>query len=107
MSEFKRVEHATFSPTKCVACGDHVGPFIDLEVELPVYGHLYLCTSNSSRSGCVQQIARLDAMVEEGHLREAEQVIESLQEEKEGLKRSLREDKVVSLNDVLALVERP
>lgn len=104
MSEFRRVEHAQFTPTKCVACGGHTGPFIDLEQNLPVYGHLYLCAATESRSGCVHQIARLDNMIEIHEYQALERRIAELEEDIDLLVESLRGEKLVKLNEILPLV---
>lgn len=104
MSEFRRVDHAQFSPTQCVACGGHTGPFIDLEQNLPVYGHLYLCASTSARSGCVNQIARLDDMIERAEYRALEARIAELEADIDLLVETLKGEKLVKLNDILPLV---
>ena len=62
MSEFKRVEHAQFSPTTCLTCGTHEGPFIDCEVDVPVLGHVYICCESEGKSGCLAQMAEKDGM---------------------------------------------
>ena len=41
MSEYKVVQNAQFSPTKCAFCGSHGGPFIDTHTEYHGYGHVY------------------------------------------------------------------
>lgn len=105
MAEFKLVQHAVFSPTRCVTCGDHVGPFIDLEVELPVYGHLYLCASNDSRPGCVQQMARLDHMVEEHLLVAAQDLISDLYADLDELMMRLRSEKTITLDEAMSYLE--
>lgn len=104
MSEFRRVEHAQFSPTKCVACGDHLGPFIDLEQELPVYGHLYLCAATEARPGCVHQIARLDYMVEASVVQELEQRNAELEADIDLLVDRLKGEKLVTLEEILPLL---
>lgn len=59
MSEFKIVQEAAFSPTSCTLCGDHVGPFIDTHLTLPIHGHVYICAGNANSSGCLAQMATL------------------------------------------------
>ena len=106
MSEFKKVEHASFTPTKCVSCGTHDGPFIDLQVDLPVYGHLYICTSHSSRPGCLRQMARLDDMVEKSALLQLQVQVGELKEDLNDLIKQFGREKLVRLDDVLDYMER-
>lgn len=106
MSEFKKVQFAELSPTKCVTCGDHIGPFVDLEVELPVYGHLYLCISTEARPGCVRQIARHDGMVSADEYRTLQLENMELNTDVDELVERLRSDKVVSLAEAMDYVNR-
>lgn len=64
MVEFRFVEHATFSPTECVLCGNHEGPFIDTGVERDPIGHFWICASTERRIGCIRQMGRLDGLYE-------------------------------------------
>jgi hypothetical protein len=41
--EIRQVAIATVSPTCCVRCQSHVGPFADIDVEHFDVGQLYLC----------------------------------------------------------------
>lgn len=104
MSEFRRVQHAERSPTKCLACGDHLGPFVDLEIDLPVYGWVYLCAGTESRPGCIRQIARLDGMVDRATFREMEEKVAELESDIDLLVDRLRKEKVVSLDEILPLI---
>lgn len=63
MSEFNVRQHATFSPTRCALCGTHEGPFIDTHLDLPAYGHVWICMSNGNTSGCARQLGELDGMI--------------------------------------------
>jgi len=62
MPEFRLVQRPEFSPTSCLLCGDHVGPFVDTFFDLEGYGHLYICAANEHRSGCITQMAELTGM---------------------------------------------
>lgn len=62
MSEFAKVPSARRSPTVCVFCASHEGPFIDTNVDLPGYGRLNVCCANDNRTGCIRQMARLDGI---------------------------------------------
>lgn len=62
MSEFVKRPHANLSPTKCMFCDTSGGPFVDTHIELPGYGHVWVCAAADGRSGCVRQMARLDGM---------------------------------------------
>lgn len=64
MVEFRHVPAATFSPTECVLCGNHEGPFIDTGVERDPIGHFWICASTERRVGCVRQMGRLDGLYE-------------------------------------------
>lgn len=59
MPEFNKTPHAIHSPTKCILCNTHEGPFIDTGRDT-IEGHVYICCSNNSRSGCIHQMAILD-----------------------------------------------
>lgn len=104
MAEFTRVANATWSPTKCVFCGDHEGPFIDAHLDLDAYGHVWICCSSASRSGCVWQIGRLDGMIVYEDMKEE---IQRTQDTIEWLSSELndaREDRVVPLADVVEML---
>lgn len=104
MPELRRVVHAEMSPMTCITCGDHQGPFVDLEVDLPIYGHVYLCASNSSRPGCARQIGRMDEMIELESYRELELKIAELNTDIDTLVERLRGEKLVSLAEAMELV---
>lgn len=63
MPDFHHVENATISPTMCVLCGNHEGPFIDTGSEKE-WGRIYICASKGNRVGCARQIGRLDGLYE-------------------------------------------
>lgn len=106
MSEFKLVQHAMFSPTACAACGTHEGPFIDTEIDLPAYGHVYLCASRNDTSGCIRQMARLDGMIESVTVIGTIQNLEDdLRVAREEIERE-RAHKVVPMAEVLTHISR-
>lgn len=43
MGEITKVAEAIHSPTSCIRCQSHVGPFADIDVELHFEGQIYLC----------------------------------------------------------------
>jgi hypothetical protein len=103
MSEFAKIEHPQRSPTQCVACQGHNGPFIDLQQELPGYGYLYLCIGSEEIPGCLMQMARMADMaspaeVEKFFAREAELVGQI--GELEGELEEERDQKVVSVAEL-------
>jgi|SRR5215467_1216045 len=63
MGDLNLVQHATYSPTWCMACKSDTGPFIDTRIEEVTIntahgaeiftGHVYICSS------CVTQMAHL------------------------------------------------
>ena len=60
MPEFHLIQNIVAplpGPTKCVFCGDFAGPFINTNVEIAGYGHLYICAPNERTPGCTGQIA--------------------------------------------------
>lgn len=63
MPEFNKTPHAYHSPTKCILCNTHEGPFIDTGRDT-IEGHIYICCATENRSGCIRQMARLDDMIE-------------------------------------------
>jgi len=109
MSEFRIVPHAVYSPTRCLTCGDHTGPFVDTHVEWPGWGHVYLCCPHEGRPGCIGQIARLcgwsDPLAVEKlqtDIRNALDHIDSLEAELD----KERSDKYVSVAEVRELIGR-
>lgn len=100
MSEFKLVQRATFQPTKCALCGAHEGPFVDTEVDLVPFGHLYICASTERRAGCVRQMARKDGTVSVEELDEVRAERDWLLEE---IKR-LESERMVSIDDLRTVV---
>jgi hypothetical protein len=104
MAEFHWVPSGTYSPTKCVFCGDHQGPFIDAHLDLDAYGHVYVCASTLDRPGCTQQIARLDGMVT---INEVDELVTQLGERVNQLETELEEalgNRTVPLSDVLEML---
>lgn len=73
MAEFRKVAVAERSPTTCISCGQHEGPFIDLNTTIasvPTQVGLtdldigfYLCVGNAERPGCVVQMARMTGLM--------------------------------------------
>ena len=63
MPDFHRVDHATISPTQCILCGNHEGPFIDTGTEQD-FGRIYICASTERRVGCARQVGRQDGLFE-------------------------------------------
>jgi hypothetical protein len=69
MAEFRLIAHAERSPTTCIACGRHTGPFIDLNstiLQVPTTVGVmdldiafYLCVGDAEQPGCVVQMARM------------------------------------------------
>lgn len=102
MAELRYVTTATLSPTTCSLCATHEGPFIDTGVEFLAHGHVYICASNSNRSGCVKQMGRLDAMMDEEVVGEAMTQLDEARATIEDLRRELDESRVVPLADVIA-----
>jgi hypothetical protein len=105
MSEFKKVPHAQMSPTTCALCGAHEGPFIDTHWETPVYGHVYICASNSRRAGCIRQMARLDGMVEEKHLGEVIAREQELNDEIAALQSKFDQSRIVDATAFLNFMD--
>lgn len=111
MPEFRKVNAATYSPTSCVCCGDHEGPFLDTQVELPGYGWVYICASNENRPGCLQQMARLDYMHSDEYVTELRDEMADLEERNNALQDELAEVvrgksvKVGTLQKALGLVD--
>jgi hypothetical protein len=102
MAEFSYKTHATFSPTRCLVCSDHAGPFIDCHSELYGHGRVYICASTADRPGCVQQMARLDGMVLAA---EVEEDVVALRDAIASLEEQLElaiSEKVVPLDEVLS-----
>lgn len=106
MAELRYVRAATYSPTTCSLCATHEGPFVDTGVEFIGHGHVYICASHSSRSGCVKQMARLDAMMDEEVVGEAMTQLDEARAEIARLTRELNETRVVPLADVLEYLEQ-
>lgn len=91
MSEFSIVQHPTYSPTACVFCGRSEGQFINTNLQLHAYGHLWICVGDDDRPGCITQAARLTGMLDativeqlRTDLRDAVARIAVLEEELEG-----------------------
>lgn len=103
MPEFRKVDHAVASPTTCVGCGTHAGPFIDLGIALPVYGALYLCVETESRVGCAGQIAKLNGGLTRNQAHALNEQLESADAERIRLGEELRrtmETKVIKVSDL-------
>lgn len=72
MAEFRMVANAERSPTNCIACGNHVGPFVDFNSTISqvptTVGVMdmdigfYLCVGSPETPGCVVQIARMTGL---------------------------------------------
>lgn len=68
MSEFRIIENPDRSPSSCVACGSHVGPFVDLDTTIAQVSTtvgvmdldigFLLCVGSAESPGCVVQMAR-------------------------------------------------
>jgi hypothetical protein len=104
MGEFHHVQNATWGPTACIFCGDFAGPFVDTCVDLDVYGHVWVCASSETRSGCVHQLAREDGMIPREEL---EAVARTLQQRIEDLTMELEaalSNRVVPLDDVIEMI---
>jgi len=102
MPEFKKVASAVRSPTQCALCHSFEGPFIDTELLLPVYGHVYICMSNEHRSGCLRQMARLDGMVDGDRYSESVAKIAMLEGALADAEERERSSRVVPMEEVLA-----
>jgi hypothetical protein len=102
MPEFKKVASAVRSPTQCALCHSHEGPFIDTELLLPVYGHVYICMANEHRSGCLRQMARLDGMVDGDRYSEKVAEIAMLERALADSEERERSSRVVPMEEVLA-----
>jgi hypothetical protein len=59
MSELNIIPFATASPTECIRCHTPKGPFLDFNVEVLGYGHVYICLGSDENPGCLPQAARL------------------------------------------------
>jgi hypothetical protein len=109
MSEFNKVDVAKYSPTRCFACGTHEGPFIDTNVDV-IEGHVYICARGDTRTGCLEQMARLDGMTNKAA---ADNMLAEALEQVEYYKALLeqeRQSKVISVKDLpelLALAAGP
>lgn len=59
MTALNIIPVASASPTECVRCHSVKGPFVDLQIEVLGYGHIYLCVGDDEQPGCLPQMARL------------------------------------------------
>lgn len=103
MPDFAWVQSAIFSPTCCATCMTHRDPggFVDLLVDTPAAGRLYMCATCVERAGReVHMLSRGQADDLTGRLARQQQQIAALQDELEREK----ENKLVSLADVRTLV---
>lgn len=64
MAEFLIKQVADRSPTECLFCKRHVGPFIETGIDLPVHGHVWICLGDEDRPGCAVQMGRLAGMLD-------------------------------------------
>lgn len=101
MAELRYIQQAHASPTQCALCTSFKGPFIDTGAEFLGYGHVFICASNDTRSGCVRQMGRLDGMMDEEVVGEALRQVDELTERVQELERELAEAKVVPMSEVL------
>lgn len=101
MAELRYIQRAHMSPTQCALCCSFEGPFIDTGAEFLGYGHVFICASNSNRSGCVRQMARLDGMMDQEVVGEALRQVDELTERVRELEAQLVEERVVPMSEVL------
>lgn len=110
------VAQAQRSPSTCICCGNHNGPFIDMKMEMvsiataigvqQLSGAAYLCVGNEENPGCAVQIGRLTGvMVDASKLAEMKEHAETLNQEIVELRASLSK-KSLKVEDVLVLIGR-
>lgn len=105
LPDFIPVPAPVYTPTQCATCSSqHDGEgFLDLLVDLPVSGHLYMCAS------CVRQAATAMGWTEPRLVAEQAGRLDDERAEVERLKAALefeREHKTISANDLAAWVNR-
>lgn len=103
LPDFIPVSAPVYTPTQCATCSSqHDGEgFLDLLVDLPVSGHLYMCAS------CVRQAATAMGWTEPRLVAEQAGRLDDERAEVERLKAALefeREHKTISANDLAAFV---
>ena len=106
MSEYKVVQNAQFSPTKCAFCGSHGGPFIDTHTEYHGYGHVYICAGSIETPGCVVQMARMVGCLDAAQAAEVAVHTAELLDEIERLEIRLAQvaaSKEIKVSDLLAV----
>lgn len=101
MTEFRKVAHAERSPTKCLLCHSIAGPFIDTQIEIPVWGAVYICMANDHSSGCLRQMARFDGMVEGALAEELSSALADAHVRIADLEREMEEQKMVPMSEVV------
>lgn len=73
MPHFVLRQDAPMTPTRCLGCSNHVGPFVDLGVEIPGYGRCYLCVKS-----CSWDVGRAAGMVDPEQVELMEETIVEL-----------------------------
>jgi hypothetical protein len=115
MAEARIVAQANRSPTSCVACGTHQGPFLDFDLTIfnmatssggvDVDGALYLCVGSRETPGCLIQWARKsELMIDVGFYEDALLEIERLSALVEELK-VIGKKRTLTLADAEKLLE--
>lgn len=110
MPELRHVNHAERSPTKCLLCHTHEGPFIDCQQEIPIHGWVYICVGNEDRPGCLIQMARMVGMAETSVAFQTRQALDEALANIDRLDAELAEKTtqvVVNVEDLRQLLERP
>jgi hypothetical protein len=104
MAEFNVVATAKNSPTECLFCGDFTGPFLDTYIELPGYGHIYVCGPNEHRSGCVAQMANQFGFLDTAGREQLETALSACKQRISGLEQELAMYK--QIKDVQAFLRK-
>lgn len=72
------------SPTMCIACRESYGPYVDLLVTLPTWGHAYLCARCTVDAGReIEMLAAEDAAKLDANIRTLDAALESTRAELE------------------------
>lgn len=103
MPDFSLVQSPIFSPTSCATCMTHkdVKGFVDLLVDTPAGGRLYMCATCVERAGReVKMLSKDQAADLTKRLTDASEQIRSLEQQLAVEK----DNKVLSLEDVKKLL---
>lgn len=77
---------------------------MDTHIDLPGYGHVWLCAADGTRPGCIRQMARLDGMYdpqERDMMLDEQLILQTRIERLEGLVKR----KTVLLSEIMDVME--